>query len=98
LPAPFTNRVLRDIQAATATGPLGYMGILAVSDARGVRETIQALPDTAQTIDYPERVANALTHGVPIGADDLKYLYDLELRTWAPTSERSRSQAGYGVY
>jgi hypothetical protein len=56
------------------------------------------LPDGVETMDLPRRVADALIHGVPIDADDLKYLYELELRTWAPTSERSRSQAGYGVY
>jgi hypothetical protein len=101
-PARFADRALTDIEAAVATGPLGYMGVLAVSDervlVRQLLETVQSLPGGAETIDFAGRVADALTHGVPINADDLRYLYDLELRTWAPTSERSRSQAGYGVY
>ena len=102
MPTQFSDRALGDIEAAAATRPLGYTGILAVSDARvlvrDLAQTMPSLPDGVEIMDFPGRVADALTHGVPIDADDLKYLYDLELRTWAPTSERSRSQAGYGVY
>ncbi len=80
----------------------GQMRILATSDAHGlVRDLVgamRALTGGVATPDLPRRVAHALSNGVPMAADDLKYLYDLELRTWAPTSERSRSQAGYGVF
>lgn len=44
------------------------------------------------------RVDAAWAAGVPTTEDDLRYLYQLEMRTWAPTSERSRSQAGYGKF
>ena len=78
------------------------MGILAVAEAHAlVRDfvaTLRGLSGDVELIDFPRRVADALRDGIPMDADDLKYLYDLELRTWAPTSERSRSQAGYGVY
>ena len=46
----------------------------------------------------PARVAASYRDGVPMEPKDLQDLYDLEIRTWAPTSERSRSQAGYGKF
>jgi hypothetical protein len=102
LPSPLLDRALEDIEAAGVAGPLGYMGVLAVSDAnalvRGLLETMQSLPEDVELIDFPRRIADALSNGVPMEAEDLEYLYGLELRTWAPTSERSRSQAGFGVY
>ncbi len=93
---------IKDIEAAVASGPLGYMGILAVSDSsvlvRDLLEMMRSFPEGVEFVDFPGRISTALSEGVPMEAGDLKYLYDLELRTWAPTSERSRSQAGYGVY
>jgi len=59
---------------------------------------MRGLTGDLELIDFPRGIANALSAGVPMDADDIKYLYDLELRIWAPTSERSRSQTGYGVY
>ena len=80
----------------------GQIRIFATSDARGqmydLVAAMRAVAGGSATLDLPRRVAQALSDGVPMAADDLKYLYDLELRTWAPTSERSRSQAGYGVF
>ena len=44
------------------------------------------------------RVDAAWRSGFETEIDDIKYLYQLETRAWAPTSERSRSQAGYGKF
>lgn len=57
-----------------------------------------ALPDNEamkRSVDYPGRVARAYREGLEIAAEDLEQLYALEKITWAPTSERSRKQAGY---
>ena len=102
LPPRLPDRALEDIAAADAARPLGYMGILAVSGAhesmRASLDAVRSRPKDVQLVDFPGRLADALRYGVTMEADDLDYLYGLELRTWAPTSERSRSQAGYGVY
>jgi hypothetical protein len=101
MPSRFLDLAVADIEA-TAAVEIGYIGVLAMFAAhplaRNLLETMRSLPGEVTMLDYPRRVAHALSHGVPIDAEDLKYLYDLELRTWAPTSERSRSQAGYGVF
>ncbi|HKX07820.1 MAG TPA: hypothetical protein VJN67_06475 [Stellaceae bacterium] len=99
LPSRFLDGTPQNIAAASERG---HMTIFATPDAHGpVRDLVgamRALAGDRATPDFPRRVAHALSNGVPMAADDLKYLYDLELRTWAPTSERSRSQAGYGVF
>lgn len=51
-----------------------------------------------RVVDYSQRVLEAYRRGVPVDDQDLTYLYNVEKRTWAPTSERSRSQAGYGKF
>src|SRR5262249_37672642 len=48
--------------------------------------------------DYAGQVETSYRDGVPMESQDLQDLYELEMRTWAPTSERSRSQAGYGKF
>lgn len=54
--------------------------------------------NNVQQVDFADRLHLGYQQGVPMEEVDLAYLYALERRTWAPTSERSRSQAGYGKF
>jgi hypothetical protein len=47
--------------------------------------------------DVSGALRKAYAQGVEIAAEDLRFLYELETRTWAPSSERSRQQAGFQV-
>ncbi|MEP7457489.1 hypothetical protein [Phyllobacterium sp. SB3] len=49
----------------------------------------------ADVIDADAMLLDAHRRGIPIKPGTLKAIYDLEKRTWAPTSERSRAQAGF---
>jgi hypothetical protein len=40
-----------------------------------------------------EKLADAYAHGIVVTKEDKEQLYEFEIRTWAPTSDRSRSQA-----
>lgn len=42
-----------------------------------------------------DAIAAAHARGIPIRPETLEALYALEMITWAPTSERSRAQAGF---
>ena len=42
-----------------------------------------------------ELVSRAYRRGIPVSQATLDALYGLEMLTWAPTSERSRAQAGF---
>ncbi|UZF95554.1 hypothetical protein [Bosea sp. NBC_00550] len=57
-----------------------------------------ALDQGASQDNLVARVDTAWRDGFETELDDIKYLYQLETRAWAPTSERSRSQAGYGKF
>lgn len=72
-----------------------YLGLFAFEDPSAAD---RMKPKNLQEIDFAERVRRGYQKGVSIDDADLAYLYALERRTWAPTSERSRSQAGYGKF
>ncbi|OWU72768.1 hypothetical protein [Phaeobacter sp. 22II1-1F12B] len=46
-------------------------------------------------VQAAQALAAAHANGVPVSPETLKALYDLETITWAPSSERSRAQAGF---
>ena len=70
----------------TAPGRLGiFVGDLS-EDSRA---------PTRATADFTQRIAKAYRTGIEVQSEDLAHLYALERITWAPTSERSRKQAGY---
>lgn len=48
---------------------------------------------TLSRFDAERKYAHAQSHGISVQRKDLLHLYDVEIRTWAPTSERSRGQA-----
>jgi hypothetical protein len=61
---------------------------------------VECVPTTTppNAVDWPQRLALAYRTGSQADPADLHVLYELEVHTWAPTSERSRAQAGYGRY
>ena len=62
------------------------------------RERID-IPDLAGdylAADVQQGVQRAHRQGLVISGETLTAIYALEKRTWAPSSERSRSQAGFG--
>jgi hypothetical protein len=77
---------------------LGFMSITAVERSTDQPSLVDPQVSAGREYDFDQRLAIAFRDGFSIDREDLDYLYQLEMRTWAPTSERSRSQAGYGVY
>jgi hypothetical protein len=98
---PCGAAVKADLVEVAAPGD-GYLAIVAHGPEHPAGASLLALLDrpeaTTALRDYPGRMADAYRNGVAMEPQDLQDLYDLEIRTWAPTSERSRSQAGYGKY
>jgi hypothetical protein len=79
-----------DIAEAQAAGDEGFFGLTVLATP--------PMPPPPGAIDWPQRLALAYRAGSQADPADLQTLYDLEMRTWAPTSERSRAQAGFGRY
>jgi hypothetical protein len=80
----------------------GYLAVMALGSGHATGDKLLAFLDQSPVgpalRDYEAQVAASYRNGVPMEPQDLQDLYDLEIRTWAPTSERSRSQAGYGKF
>jgi hypothetical protein len=79
-----------DIAAARKNGADGFFSVAAVASP--------PFAPPSGAVDWPERLARAYRTGSAADRADYEYLYELEIRTWAPTSERSRAQAGFGRY
>ena len=84
-----------DLARVRAPGPDGYLGLSLApppASATGFSGADAAhLPIT----DWPQRERHAYRHGIEVEPADLRHLYALEERTWAPTSDRSRRQAAF---
>lgn len=52
--------------------------------------------DSVETVDA-RLVLQAHARGIPVSENTLQAIYELETRTWMPSSERSRGQAGFTV-
>ena len=89
LPAPLRVAV-GDIAEARTAGEAGFFGVTILACSP------MAPPQAA--VDWPQRLALAYRTGSLADPADLDHLYALEMRTWAPTSERSRAQAGFGRF
>jgi len=55
----------------------------------------QALGPDVSAIDVMSALDRAYRDGIASASADVAHLYELEKETWAPTSERSRAQAGF---
>ena len=55
----------------------------------------QALGPDVAAIDVRSALDRAYRDGIASASADVAHLYNLEKETWAPTSERSRAQAGF---
>ena len=89
LPTPL-QVAAEDVAAARTAGDAGFFSIAAVP--------CLPLPSPPDAVDWPQRLALAYRTGSAADPADFATLYALETRTWAPTSERSRAQAGYGRF
>jgi hypothetical protein len=79
-----------DIAEAQAAGDEGFFGLTVLP--------CKPMAPPPGGVDWPQRLALAYRIGSRADPADLETLYALEMRTWAPTSERSRAQAGFGRF
>lgn len=91
LDEPLASIVNRHASLCIEAASVGK-GIAAIATTSA---SIPGLTEAGEVIDYSERVSRAYRSGLAAATEDLAHLYDLERITWAPTSERSRKQAGY---
>lgn len=88
-PAAPTAARHADLCASAAASPNGVIAAFATP------VPMADLTEFGTVSDFSERVSRAYRNGLQAATEDLAHLYDLERITWAPTSERSRKQAGY---
>jgi hypothetical protein len=86
----FDSDRLSGLCDAMASAPDGFIGMLGIAAFAP-----PGLIDAPAAVDRAGRVARAYGEGLSVATEDLEHLYALERITWAPTSERSRKQAGY---
>jgi hypothetical protein len=79
-----------DVAEAQTAGDEGFFSMTVLACA--------PMPPPTGAVDWPQRLALAYRTGSPVDPADLETLYMLEMRTWGPTSERSRAQAGFGRF
>jgi hypothetical protein len=77
---------LTDILSNSTPSGITFVGI---SDG----DRINCVGAGDETIN--KKLANAHARGIPVTPLVLNHIYELEMITWAPTSERSRAQAGF---
>jgi hypothetical protein len=91
------SRLVDAILAAWDGHRRSAAGILDIFVARavGISGEEPAAPEGVAVINVTDAIANAYRSGIASTSEDVAYLYALERRTWAPSSERSRAQAGF---
>jgi hypothetical protein len=83
------NKVLELIEAAKLSP-----GSVLLMVGRGASEP---RPSGHAAVRPQEKIATAHEKGIPVSQQTLDAFYALEVLTWAPTSERSRAQAGFAA-
>lgn len=92
--------IRQDVANSLEASAESYLGLSAARLDAEMESRLRAAAASGdlELVDYSGRLAEGYRSGVAMEAADLLHLYALERLTWAPTSERSRSQAGYGRY
>ena len=92
-----TQRIDRAVKACLADRASSCVGFTALQPDADMASRLRQTP-ALTPVDYAGRLADGYRWGVAMAMTDLMQLYAWERLTWAPTSERSRSQAGYGRF